>query len=220
MRRNGRQDRTPAIAVLTRMAGRGLLTETAIDLRGKHRETWSSACFLGRFARDSPLERDGFEPAVPPSKLCCGRQKRDDSDHGPQHAGNIGKNRNLPWRNPFNQAGLVIAASPTMRGSQNRRRSPSSNRTCRSSIRIIICGTAMAGPICCPGLASGRGRVRQTVELQQGERVLFFENRIQHGSQKRRGVLVHLSAPNGLKSICCVSCTARAVDCRRKIEMS
>jgi hypothetical protein len=51
LRRNGRQDRTPAIAVLTRMAGRGLLTETAIDLRGKHRETWSSACFLGRFAR-------------------------------------------------------------------------------------------------------------------------------------------------------------------------
>jgi hypothetical protein len=55
------------------MAGRGLLTETAIDLRGKHRETWSSACFLGRFARDSPLEEDGFEPSVPLSVLTVSR---------------------------------------------------------------------------------------------------------------------------------------------------
>ena len=43
----------------------------------------------------------------------------------------------IGWR-----AILVIAASPTMRGLQNRRRS-------RSSIRIIICRTAVARPTCC-----------------------------------------------------------------------
>src|SRR6266446_10804413 len=42
-------------------------------------------------------------------------QKRDDGHHGPGKSGQYPKIGTSPWRNPFNQAGLVIAASPTMR---------------------------------------------------------------------------------------------------------
>ena len=57
----------------------------------------------------------------------------DPAHRGPGNPGNVGEIRTSPWPSPFSQAGLVIAAGPTMRGAQNRRMSRSSNRGVRSS---------------------------------------------------------------------------------------
>src|SRR6516225_4407875 len=65
-------------------------------------------------------------------------------------AGNIGKNRKLPMAPSIQPGGFGHISKPDDGWPAGRRRNPSANRSCQSSIRIIIYGTVAAGPICCP----------------------------------------------------------------------